>query len=312
MADQHSGEAIHRIGARVLEQSQAGHHRRLSRLPIEIQPDTRAHSLWQCEPKLACLSRVIPPSTLAESYLWNTTEQEEQEAADRLLECERCPPRGGECENQQHEGRGPVWREGFQWLRCSRWQNYVLEKHLKACGYPERFLSANLSQLVAHSEDYDRALTLVSKWAEKYPDVKQGVRGGLCLQGFVGCGKTHIACSLARRLYERKAIESSRFHEVERLLLRLRRHDEQSQQVMDDAISCDLLILDDLNTHGATDWSVKQLALIINQRWSDDLPIIITANQSLEEQQLGDRITSRLAGSIATIEIQAPDYRKQG
>ena len=70
-----------------------------------------------------------------------------------------------------------------------------------------------------------------------------------------------------------------------------------------------LLILDDLGAHNSTPWAQEKLFQIINHRYNNRLPTVVTTNQRLEE--LDPRIASRLADIDLSqrFEIPAPDYR---
>ena len=75
-----------------------------------------------------------------------------------------------------------------------------------------------------------------------------------------------------------------------------------------------MLALDDLGSEQVTDWVREQLFLVINSRYEQMLPTIITTNDSLEslEEHVGQRITSRIAGMCQGVVLDGPDYRLGG
>ncbi len=71
-----------------------------------------------------------------------------------------------------------------------------------------------------------------------------------------------------------------------------------------------LLVMDDLGTQNATPWAQEKLYQILNWRYVNRLPTVVTTNQSLEE--IEGRIQSRLRDPelVTTAKIMAQDYRQ--
>ena len=74
-------------------------------------------------------------------------------------------------------------------------------------------------------------------------------------------------------------------------------------------MNVDLLALDDLGAGKATGWAVEKLEIIIDYRYVNGLPLVVTANAPIDEFSF--RIASRLqrfqAGRIIVIDV--PEYR---
>jgi DNA replication protein DnaC len=139
--------------------------------------------------------------------------------------------------------------------------------------------------------------------------------GWLVLLGGYGCGKTHLAAAIANQVVAlgRRVL----FLVVPDLLDYLRSAYAPSSDVgLDDRMetirNVPLLILDDLGAHHSTPWAQEKLFQIINHRYNNRLPTVITTNQRLEE--LDPRITSRLVDPDLSqvYEIMAPDFRQPG
>jgi DNA replication protein DnaC len=73
-----------------------------------------------------------------------------------------------------------------------------------------------------------------------------------------------------------------------------------------------LLVLDDLGTENATSWAREKLFQIINYRYQERLPTVVTTNHTLDE--LEPRLVSRLADRrySQVVRIEARDYRRFG
>jgi DNA replication protein DnaC len=68
--------------------------------------------------------------------------------------------------------------------------------------------------------------------------------------------------------------------------------------------------MDDFGTHNATAWAQEKLFQIINYRYINRLPLVVTTNLLLE--QIEPRIRSRLEDPdlVTGVYIQAPDFRR--
>jgi DNA replication protein DnaC len=71
-----------------------------------------------------------------------------------------------------------------------------------------------------------------------------------------------------------------------------------------------LLILDDFGTQNATSWAQEKLFQILNYRYINRLPTVVTTNLSLNE--IEGRIRSRLEDPelVTRVNILAPDFRR--
>ena len=135
----------------------------------------------------------------------------------------------------------------------------------------------------------------------------------LILRGGYGCGKTHLAAAIAN-----KQLEQGRgviFVNVPDLLDDLRKsyqaHSAMSYEERFTAIrTAPFLVLDDFGAHRASDWAQEKIYQLINYRYNEQLPTVITMNIGLEE--IEGRVRSRLVDTKLSrlIHITAPDYRQ--
>jgi DNA replication protein DnaC len=139
----------------------------------------------------------------------------------------------------------------------------------------------------------------------------QNLEGWILLQGSFGCGKTHLAAAIANFAVSMGA--PTLFLTVPDLLDTLRfafssneiSFEERFEQIRSSA----LLILDDFGTQNATEWAQEKIFQIINFRYINHLPMVITTN--LPQDDIDGRIRSRLDDPdlVQKIKIDAPDYR---
>jgi DNA replication protein DnaC len=138
------------------------------------------------------------------------------------------------------------------------------------------------------------------------------LNGWLLLQGGFGCGKTHLAAAIAN--YAVGMGVPTLFLTVPDLLDTLRfaydSVDTTFEQRFEQIRNAELLVLDDFGTQNATGWAQEKLFQIINYRYINHLPLVVTTNLALDEIEA--RIRSRLQDPdlVTLVRIAAPDYRR--
>ena len=138
------------------------------------------------------------------------------------------------------------------------------------------------------------------------------LNGWLLLQGGFGCGKTHLAAAIANSVVSMGV--PTLFLTVPDLLDTLRfsydSEDTTFEQRFDEIRNAPLLVLDDFGTQNATGWAQEKLFQIVNYRYINKLPMVVTTNLDLDEVEA--RIRSRLADPelVSAVRIAAPDYRR--
>jgi DNA replication protein DnaC len=86
--------------------------------------------------------------------------------------------------------------------------------------------------------------------------------------------------------------------------------DTTFEERFDQIRNAGLLVLDDFGTQNATGWAQEKLFQIINYRYINKLPLVITTNLALDE--IEPRIRSRLQDPelVTSVRISSPDYRR--
>ena len=138
------------------------------------------------------------------------------------------------------------------------------------------------------------------------------VKGWLLIQGGYGCGKTHLAAAVANNAVGIGI--PTLFLTVPDLLDQLRFSYSDEEVTFEDRFeqirSAPLLILDDFGTQSATPWAREKLFQILNFRYINQLPLVVTTNLAIEE--IEGRMRSRLSDPeiVTYVRIHAPDYRR--
>ena len=149
---------------------------------------------------------------------------------------------------------------------------------------------------------------------KKYLEEKLWRKGkGLILIGGVGTGKTHLASAIVHELAKQDIFVLFIF--VPDFLDELRETYEENYEDDEDKFelvkNARVLVLDDLGTERITDWTREKITQLINYRYSNALPTIITTNLTTQElgARIGERALSRLLGMSEIIPILGEDWR---
>ena len=137
---------------------------------------------------------------------------------------------------------------------------------------------------------------------------------GIYMYGKTGLGKTHLSLAIANEVLNRGydvyygTIQSIMDKLEAEHFGRLPREDS----IKEDILTCDLLIIDDLGTEFATQFTNAELYNIVNSRMLSSLPTIISTNLNVNEvaEKYSQRVASRIMGSMEGVYFCGKDIRQ--
>ena len=139
---------------------------------------------------------------------------------------------------------------------------------------------------------------------------------GIILMGAVGCGKTHLGCAILNCAVE-DGYHAAYWNVPQQLEMLMPGNDEIDQmRILDKALLADVLLLDDLGAEKSSLWTQKELVVILDARYRENRPTIVTSNLMLKDGELrktcGDRAFSRLCSDhYQAVALTAADYRRK-
>jgi len=150
------------------------------------------------------------------------------------------------------------------------------EKALVRAGIPRRYWAA----------EADRP-----EFAEYIASFAGNGGAGLYIHGGVGAGKTHAASAMAR-LFAEAGYEVA-FTTAKGMLERVKATFDEggTEAAVARYAKCDVLVLDDLGKEDATEWSVGTVFSVLDTRYEDMRPTIVTSNYA--PGALADRLARR-------------------
>src|ERR1700722_1810750 len=183
-----------------------------------------------------------------------------------------------------------------------------------------------------------QAKLVVQKFAAEFP---VGNEHGLLLMGPCGVGKTHLAVAALKEIVLRG--HSVLFYNYRELLKEIQDSYNPENQatemtVLEPVLQAEILVLDDVGSSKPSLWALETVGHVLNTRYNEKRVTLLTTNSldaepganpatppvsprvigmrapAIEDsltERVGKRIRSRLYEMCRTIEITAPDYRKE-
>ena len=171
-----------------------------------------------------------------------------------------------------------------------------VDKIIKNSKMSKRNLNYKFENFEVNSNN-KKVFQSLKDYSEKLVNSKE--RKGLILVGNNGVGKTHLACSIANELIKNRI--PIIYGTLINLLAELKNSYDSDNNISEIEIiklyeKVDLLIIDDLGKEKPSEWGLEKLFTIINSRYENNLPVIITTNYN--QNSLAERLS--LNGEIET------------
>jgi DNA replication protein DnaC len=168
----------------------------------------------------------------------------------------------------------------------------IAARLVAAAGIPPRYRHCKLANFSVACESPEmrgqlqRALSLARRYADEFVQPGGFRQSGLLFVGPPGTGKTHLAAGVLTEVIERFHVRG-RFAEFTSLIHQIQStfdpgSPESKRAILDPLVDAELLVLDELGAQQLTPWVREILYLIINHRYTRQLPTLFTTNYRLE------------------------------
>lgn len=188
----------------------------------------------------------------------------------------------------------------------------------QAAGLPVRLQDAEFAKanFDLYPEGYKVKARKAFKYVRAYCDnlLSNGDGQGLFIHGETGTGKSYLLGCVANYLAEKMSVKYvvyADFLDQLRATFSSRDGEDSEQQLVAMVRNVDMLLLDDLGVERPTEFALKSLAQIIDYRYRNKLPLLVTSNFTLEELRertkndlYGERIVWRLIETCSALQLQ--------
>jgi len=200
--------------------------------------------------------------------------------------------------------------------RCKCQFDKFSKAYLDSSGIPARYRECRFKNFRPETPHQLRALKVCRDFFFTFPFTQKGV----LLYGPPGTGKTHLAAATLKNIIEHKGLKGA-FCDFRNLLIELRNSfssSESTGEILDGVRKAPLLVLDDVGAERNTEWAKEIFAEIINYRYTQNLPTIITTNLRFDiytensfVAKFDERTESRLYDMCKIVKVEGHDRRKE-
>ena len=182
-------------------------------------------------------------------------------------------------------------------------------KMYEESGVGKRFLTASFENY--ERERMPKAYDIARRFAETF-DKNDGE--GLLFTGDVGTGKTHLAAAISAEIIRKYAatVEFVSYTEALATMRAAFSESNNNDKILEERmVKADLLVIDDLGKENLSAFTKNVLYRVVNGRYKEKLPLIITSNYGIESlsQRLDYGTFSRIVDGCKVVEMRGIDYR---
>jgi len=211
-----------------------------------------------------------------------------------------------DCQRCQDTGR--VYIDDEKFIICECYNSRKDDLQRLATALPSRIAMASFDKVNVNlyqpqfRSQARKIFTYVQKFCD---DISKTPGQGLFIHGPTGSGKSYLMGCIANYLCSHMSVKYlvyADFLDSLRATFNSRETGSSEQQLIDEVKNVGLLLLDDLGVEKPTEFSLKNLAQIIDYRYRNCLPLVVTSNFTLDElirrsqaDLYGERIVWRLS-----------------
>lgn len=219
-----------------------------------------------------------------------------------------------------------------RYLHCD-FENYETDNEIE---------NTSRDQQASWNRSLAQAKLVVQRFAKEFSPVREmQSEHGLLLMGPCGVGKTHLAVAALKEIVQRG--HTGLFYDYRELLKEIQdsynaENQATEMSVLEPVLQAEILVLDDVGSSKPSLWALETVGHVLNTRYNEKRVTLLTTNYldaetaanaaapvssprvigmrapTIEDsltERVGKRIRSRLYEMCRTIEIYAPDYRKE-
>lgn len=202
-------------------------------------------------------------------------------------------------------------------------QDQLITSNMRDSGIPKRFATKTFETYQV-TDDNKLAYLSAREYVENFEGIRDDEKNGLILLGPMGVGKTHLSSAIANELIVRgvKVMFLSAVEMLRKIKDTYHSTREASEwDIISEYSEVDLLIIDDLGKENPTEWTVSLIYSIVNERYENMLPLVMTLNYGSKElvqrmtvnndSTTADAIVDRIFEMCKAVVIKGKSWRRR-
>ena len=138
---------------------------------------------------------------------------------------------------------------------------------------------------------------VIKAWLERIDNMLKRGQGLYFYSNTKGSGKTSFAAAIANELMHEKHI-ACKFATSTQIVQEIKgtwgKKDDSESELLKDLARIPVLIIDDFGTESVKDWISERFYSVMNDRYLNNKPTIITSNYSMDHLPYDERIINRI------------------
>jgi DNA replication protein DnaC len=124
----------------------------------------------------------------------------------------------------------------------------------------------------------------------------------------IGTGKSHLGW----RVGQRRVDAGQWVVGWSMVMLNQALRPDGDRGALQEALDCDVLLIDELGGEKVSDWTLEQLLTVVGHRWENEKPVIVSTNLAPEdlERRYDARIADRLLDDAVLVEMTGTSRRR--
>ena len=195
-------------------------------------------------------------------------------------------------DNKCPKCRGTGWiilkdKKGYEYCKeCECQEVARARERLKASGISEEFLKKGFKNFNDRGMDVlKKAKQIGLNYCKEFPTIRNTKRNSVLYMGQVGSGKTHLSMAICNAVMDH--------HKTGVLYMAYREEMVRIKQMVNDEVGynrainrfkqCPVLMIDDLLKGKSTDADINILFEIINHRYVNNMPMIVSTEKTMDD-----------------------------
>lgn len=207
--------------------------------------------------------------------------ENEPKQSERQYECNKCKDENGTL--QKVNGIDT-------WVLCECLPRKRINRIFKMSEITEQFRKLTFENFDVTNKDAQivRAFQIAMLYQVDFENIKKQRHNSISLLGQSGCGKTHLLCAISNALMH-NGVELIYFPYVEGCN-NLKSNFEETENKIERLKKIGMLFIDDLfkGREKPTAWQIETMFAIINYRYMNHLPILISSEKTFDDLKLID------------------------